>query len=151
MRSHGLPRGLSVGGLSGGQFARGWSIAGAHDFLSLLSDFKSDFMSLTSSSFTDPSQPRAVSQAGTAPEVRGFPERRGGSGVVGGRAGSAARAERRQFGSSHHGLSEAGRELAQAIDRYKLNNHRRYITCDEMLTVLHELGYRRSDEGGRAG
>lgn len=112
-------------------------------------------MSLTSSSFTDPSQPQVVSQAATGADVHGFPERflerRGRSGGVGGRAGSAAGAERRQFGSSHHGLSEAGRELAQAIDRYKLNNHRRYITCDEMLTVLHELGYRRSDEGGRAG
>jgi len=132
-------------------FARGLSIAGARDFLSLLSDFKSDFMSLTSSSFTDPSQPQAVSQVGTAADVRGFPDRRGGSGGAGGRAGSAARTERRQFGSSHHGLSEAGRELAQAIDRYKLSNHRRYITCDEMLTVLQELGYRRSDEAGHPG
>lgn len=49
--------------------------------------------------------------------------------------------ERRQFGSAHSGLSEAGRELAVAIDQYKLQNHRRYITCDEMLLVLKELGY----------
>ena len=52
--------------------------------------------------------------------------------------------ERRQFGSSHSGLSEAGRELALAIDQYKLQHHRRYITCDEMLAVLHQLGYSRS-------
>jgi hypothetical protein len=51
--------------------------------------------------------------------------------------------ERRQFGSSHHGLSEAGRELAVAIDQYKLQNHRRYITCDEMLHVLRQLGYQK--------
>lgn len=51
--------------------------------------------------------------------------------------------ERRQFGSSHAGLSEAGRELAVAIDQYKLEHHRRYITCDEMLGVLEQLGYRR--------
>ncbi|MCA9140920.1 MAG: hypothetical protein KDB00_29315 [Planctomycetales bacterium] len=49
--------------------------------------------------------------------------------------------ERRQFGSSHEGLSEAGRELALAIDQYKLQHHRRYITCDEMLLVITRLGY----------
>jgi hypothetical protein len=52
-------------------------------------------------------------------------------------------AERRQFGSSHTGLSEAGQELALAIDKYKVENRRRYITCDEMLNVLFSLGYSR--------
>ncbi|MGB7345103.1 MAG: hypothetical protein WBD20_12890 [Pirellulaceae bacterium] len=52
--------------------------------------------------------------------------------------------ERRQFGSSHSGLSPAGHELATAIDQYKLQHHRRYITCDEMLSVLQSLGYSRS-------
>ena len=51
--------------------------------------------------------------------------------------------ERRQFGSSHSGLSEAGLELALAIDKYKLEHHRRYITCDEMLAVINSLGYER--------
>ncbi|MEM6688565.1 MAG: hypothetical protein AAF664_04005 [Planctomycetota bacterium] len=51
--------------------------------------------------------------------------------------------ERRQFGNSHAGLSEAGRELALAIDQYKVVNHRRYLTCDEMLSVLEDLGYRK--------
>ena len=54
------------------------------------------------------------------------------------------RPERRQFGSSHSGLSEAGRELALAIDEYKIQHHRRYLTCDEMLTVLSALGYSKS-------
>ena len=49
--------------------------------------------------------------------------------------------ERRQFGSSHSGLSPAGRELAVAIDEYKVQHHRRYLTCDEMLSVLTKLGY----------
>lgn len=49
--------------------------------------------------------------------------------------------ERRQFGSSHANLSEDGRELALAIDRYKIEHHRRYLTCDEMLVVLSALGY----------
>lgn len=56
------------------------------------------------------------------------------------RTGQGA-SERRQFGSSHEGLSEAGRELALAIDQYKLQHHRRYITCDEMLLVITRLGY----------
>jgi len=50
-------------------------------------------------------------------------------------------AERRQFGSSHMGLSNDGRELALAIDQYKVQHHRRYLTCDEMLSVLSDLGY----------
>ncbi|WP_145416427.1 hypothetical protein [Planctomycetes bacterium K23_9] len=54
-----------------------------------------------------------------------------------------ASGERRQFGSSHVGLSTAGHELAVAIDQYKLQHHRRYITCDEMLTVIQSLGYAR--------
>jgi hypothetical protein len=56
-------------------------------------------------------------------------------------AGSQGNSERRQFGSSHEGLSDAGRELALAIDQYKLQHHRRYITCDEMLLVITRLGY----------
>lgn len=52
--------------------------------------------------------------------------------------------ERRQFGSSHADLSEDGCELAAAIDRYKMQHHRRYITCDEMLIVMRELGYSKS-------
>ena len=54
---------------------------------------------------------------------------------------SEARGERRQFGSSHAGLTEDGIELATAIDHYKVQNHRRYLTCDEMLSVMRSLGY----------
>lgn len=57
--------------------------------------------------------------------------------------GAGGGGERRQFGSSHEGLSEAGRELALAIDQYKLQHHRRYITCDEMLLVISSLGYQK--------
>lgn len=49
--------------------------------------------------------------------------------------------ERRQFGNSHNGLSEAGRELAEAIDSYKVQNRRRYVTTDELLSVIYSLGY----------
>ena len=51
--------------------------------------------------------------------------------------------ERRQFGSSHANLSPAAAELAIAIDQYKLEHRRRYITCEEMLMVITKLGYRR--------
>lgn len=57
--------------------------------------------------------------------------------------GRPAGGERRQFGSSHSGLSPAAAELANAIDQYKLQHRRRYITCEEMLVVITQLGYRR--------
>ncbi|MFO1064528.1 MAG: hypothetical protein U0892_11750 [Pirellulales bacterium] len=58
-------------------------------------------------------------------------------------AGSAGGAslERRQFGNTHYGLSPDARELAEAIDNYKIKNRRRYITFEEMLSVITELGY----------
>lgn len=49
--------------------------------------------------------------------------------------------ERRQFASSHQGLSDDARELALAIDGYKLEHRRRYITFEEMLHVIRKLGY----------
>lgn len=55
----------------------------------------------------------------------------------------ASSQERRQFGNSYRQLSEAGRELAEAIDAYKVRQHRRYITTDEMLEVITKLGYHR--------
>ncbi len=49
--------------------------------------------------------------------------------------------ERRQFGNTHVSLSPDARELAEAIDSYKVRFRRRYITFEEMLQVIHELGY----------
>jgi hypothetical protein len=49
--------------------------------------------------------------------------------------------ERRQFTNSHEELSPEARELALAIDRYKLTNRRRFITYEEMLSVVKSLGY----------
>lgn len=51
--------------------------------------------------------------------------------------------ERRQFSNSHDDLSPAARELAQAVDRYKLTHRRRFITYEEMLGVVESLGYRK--------
>jgi hypothetical protein len=49
--------------------------------------------------------------------------------------------ERRQFSNSHEELSPAARELARAIDAYKLRHRRRFITFEEMLSVIESLGY----------
>ena len=49
--------------------------------------------------------------------------------------------ERRQFTDSHEDLSPDARELADAIDSYKLAHRRRFITFEEMLGVVRSLGY----------
>ena len=49
--------------------------------------------------------------------------------------------ERRQFANSHSGLSPDAQELGRAIDQYKLQNRRRFITYEEMLFVIKSLGY----------
>jgi hypothetical protein len=69
-----------------------------------------------------------------------------GSAFVDRRAQVAAPAnkERRQFSSTHAGLSPDARELALAIDGYKLEHRRRYITFEEMLQVIKDLGYSKS-------
>jgi hypothetical protein len=49
--------------------------------------------------------------------------------------------ERRQFSNSYEDLSPSVRELALAIDEYKLRHRRRFITYQEMLDVIEALGY----------
>ena len=49
--------------------------------------------------------------------------------------------ERRQFANSYEGLSDDARELAEAVDNYKLLNRRRYVTYEEILSVVKSLGY----------
>lgn len=51
--------------------------------------------------------------------------------------------ERRQFTNSYHELTPAARELALAVDEYKLRHRRRFITYEELLEVIESLGYRR--------
>jgi len=58
-------------------------------------------------------------------------------------SGEAPVRERRQFTNSHEGLSPDAADLARAIDEYKVRHRRRFITYEEMLTVIHELGYHR--------
>ncbi|MEM8679772.1 MAG: hypothetical protein AAGF97_10510 [Planctomycetota bacterium] len=68
----------------------------------------------------------------------GFQERRDPS-----RNAGAPGVERRQFGNNHDGLSPAAKELANAIDEYKLRHRRRFITYEEMMQVVQGLGYHR--------
>lgn len=49
--------------------------------------------------------------------------------------------ERRQFANTYDGLSPRAAELARAIDQYKLHNRRRFITYEEMMNVITDLGY----------
>ena len=49
--------------------------------------------------------------------------------------------ERRQFADSHEGLSPAARELALAIDQFKVRHRRRFLSYEEILTVVESLGY----------
>lgn len=51
--------------------------------------------------------------------------------------------ERRQFGNSYDDLSPEARALGQAIDSYKLMHRRRFITYEEMLSVVKSLGYQK--------
>ena len=56
--------------------------------------------------------------------------------------GSPPGVERRnQFGNCYDGLSPDAQQLAEAIDQYKLQNRRRFITYEEMLSVIKSLGY----------
>ena len=73
--------------------------------------------------------------AAPGPGQPGFVDRRQTS------SPGASGAERRQFGNTHYGLSPAARELAEAIDSYKLQHRRRYVTYEEMLQVITKLGY----------
>jgi hypothetical protein len=59
------------------------------------------------------------------------------------READAAGLERRQFANSYRELSPDAKELAEAIDSYKVRHRRRYITFEEMLQVIQGLGYRK--------
>ncbi len=49
--------------------------------------------------------------------------------------------ERRQFAESRDSLSPDVRELAEALDAYKLSRHRRYVTLAEVVELFKGLGY----------
>ena len=51
--------------------------------------------------------------------------------------------ERRQFANTYDELSPDAAELARAIDGYKVQHRRRFITFEEMIAVIKSLGYKR--------
>lgn len=73
------------------------------------------------------------------PGTENFQDRRNYNAQAG-----APTSERRQFTNTYDELSPEARELAQAIDAYKLMHRRRFITYEEMLNVVKELGYARA-------
>ena len=54
--------------------------------------------------------------------------------------------ERRQFSDSHDSLSADAAELGRAIDQYKLVNRRRYVSYEELLSILKSLGYDKTSQ-----
>lgn len=55
--------------------------------------------------------------------------------------------DRRQFGANYDDLTIAGRDIAVAIDRYKVEHHRRFINADELLAIILSTGYSRAARG----
>jgi hypothetical protein len=53
--------------------------------------------------------------------------------------------ERRQFSDGHNQLSPEAAEVGRAVDQYKLENHRRFVTYEELLAVMKSLGYSKQD------
>ncbi|HEX4414071.1 MAG TPA: hypothetical protein VH107_10620 [Lacipirellulaceae bacterium] len=56
-------------------------------------------------------------------------------------AGDEPLFERRQFANSYDELSPEAADLARAIDGYKVQHRRRFVTFEEMLSVIKSLGY----------
>lgn len=52
--------------------------------------------------------------------------------------------ERRQFANNHQDLAPEVRELALAIDEYKLRHRRRFVSYEEIYSVIRELGYQKA-------
>jgi hypothetical protein len=53
-------------------------------------------------------------------------------------------AERRQFADGRDGTRPEVKELAEAVDQYKLRHRRRFITFEELYDVMASLGYRKA-------
>lgn len=57
------------------------------------------------------------------------------------RSGPNSTIERRQFANSLSELSEGAQEIGHAIDQYKLEHRRKFITYEEMFEIITSLGY----------
>jgi hypothetical protein len=72
----------------------------------------------------------------TKPADRPFVDRRGGGSPTRGQG-----PERRQFSATVDTANPDVAELSAAVDRYKLEHRRRFITFDELHAVITALGY----------
>ncbi|MEM9703301.1 MAG: hypothetical protein AAF907_12735, partial [Planctomycetota bacterium] len=61
-----------------------------------------------------------------------------------GQSASPRGVERRQFGTAQNSGRPEVDELAAAVDRYKMENRRRFITYAELYDVVVSLGYERA-------
>ena len=52
--------------------------------------------------------------------------------------------ERRQFTNSHNELTPDARELALAVDQYKLEHRRRFVNYEELMNIVKGLGYEKA-------
>ncbi|MFT5095545.1 MAG: hypothetical protein ACI93T_004392 [Porticoccaceae bacterium] len=77
----------------------------------------------------------ALQQPGQSTET--FEDRRNRSGEV----RPEGMPERRQFRDARNYSKPEAAELGDAIDQYKLENRRRFITWDELYDVITNLGY----------
>ena len=55
--------------------------------------------------------------------------------------------ERRQFRDAREYVDPDAKEIADAIDQYKLVHRRRFITYEELHSVIIELGYAKKIDG----
>ncbi len=83
---------------------------------------------------------QSFSDAKIQPETNGFVDRRNPNVQR-----NSPGLERRQFSDGHASLSPDAAELGVAIDQYKLEKCRRYISYEEMLTIVKSLGYSKND------
>lgn len=61
-----------------------------------------------------------------------------------GATGGHISVERRQFSNSYQELSPEAKEIALAVDEYKLMHRRRFISYEELASVIRRLGYAKS-------
>ena len=98
-------------------------------------------MSTDSSSNSQPNVPPAGMPQGESagPPQFQFADRRSAE-----RGRQTPGLERRQFSDSHDSLSADAAALGRAIDQYKLVNRRRYVSYEELLSIVISLGYEKT-------
>ena len=83
-----------------------------------------------------PTENRTFGSANPELDASTFVDRRTGD-----QSNNSPNQERRQFSDAHASLSPKAAELAKAVDQYKLINRRRYVTYEEILSIIKTIGY----------